>query len=157
MSEDFILKSLINILATILDYLNPFSENFFVYKLIELLGDLLKWLFIPSNDYFSNKFDNLLDNFSNRISYQSYLDIFNQTKNIVADEQISIDLDNYKFSNNLSISMSKWIDFDIFDKYKNYYYGFIRGVTFLGLVFFIINHWYKLIRGKNLANTGKEE
>ena len=79
-SDNFILKKLINLITIILDYLNPFSENFFGKKLVELIGDLLKYLFIPSDDYFSSNFENIKTNFSNRLSYQSYIDLFEQTK-----------------------------------------------------------------------------
>lgn len=140
-----------NFLTSIVSYINPFSENFFVYKLIDLLFDLLTLLFVPSSDYFSNKFDNLKANFANRLSYQSYLDIFENTKNIVANEQISIDLNNYSVGS-LNLSKSKFIDFSVFDKYKSTYYGWVRGFTFIFLVLYIINHWYKLIRGVDLIN-----
>lgn len=154
-SENFILKKVISFLGDILSYLNPFSENFFAYKLIELLGNLLEWLFVPSDNYFNSKFDNLKTSFGNRISYQSYIDIFENTKNIVADEQISVDINNYSVGN-LNISKAKFIDFSIFDKYKSTYYSWVRGFTFVFLVLYIINHWYKLIRGVDLMNSIKK-
>jgi len=50
LSDNFILKTIIQTLANMLSYLNPFSENFFGRKIIELLGDLLELLFIPSQE-----------------------------------------------------------------------------------------------------------
>lgn len=150
-SNNFILKGLSNTISDILSYINPFSENFFVYKLIELLGDLLELLFVPEENYFADKFDNLKEAFANRISYQSYIDIFENTKNVVADEQISIDMESYSVGT-LKISKNKFIDFSVFDKYKQTYYGWVRGFTFVFLVLYVINHWYKLIRGVDLIN-----
>lgn len=140
-----------NWLESIVSYINPFSENFFAYKLIELLSNLLQLLFVPSDNYFSNKFDSLKQSFSERISYQSYIDIFENTKNAVAEEQISIDIENYSVGS-LSLSKSKFIDFSVFDKYKSIYYGWVRGFTFVFLILYVINHWYKLIRGVDLIN-----
>lgn len=108
-------------------------------------------LFVPSDNYFSNKFDSLKQSFSERISYQSYIDIFENTKNAVAEEQISIDIENYSVGS-LSLSKSKFIDFSVFDKYKSIYYGWVRGFTFVFLILYVINHWYKLIRGVDLIN-----
>lgn len=57
-SENFILKGVLDFLGNILSYINPFSENFWAYKLIELLGDFFKLLFVPSDNNFeelSNK------------------------------------------------------------------------------------------------------
>lgn len=117
-----------------------------------MIGNLLKALFIPKDDYFSSNFDKIKTNFSNRLSYQSYIDIFEQTKAISADENISIDINNYEVGS-LDISMPKFIDFSIFDKYKSTYYSFIRGFTFIFLVLFVLNSTYKMIRGTSLLNS----
>lgn len=122
-SDNFILKRLWNFLTDIVSYINPFSDNFFGKKLVDLIGNLFKTLFIPSENYFTDKFSNLKESFTNRLSYQSYIDVLEQTNLIVAHEQISIDIDNYKVGTN-NISVSKFIDFSVFDKYKSTYYRF---------------------------------
>lgn len=155
LGDNFILKKLWVFLNDIISFLNPSSDNFFGKKIIELIGDLLKFLFIPSDDFFSSNFDKIKINLSNRLSYQSYINLLEQTKNLVADEQIFIDFNNYNVGTN-NISVSKFIDFSIFNKYKSIYYAFIRGTTFIFMVIFVINHFYKMIRGTNLINfSGK--
>ena len=158
LGDNFILKKLWVFLNDIISFLNPLSDNFFGKKIIELIGDLLKTLFIPKEDYFSNKFTTLKESFSERLSYQSYIDIFEQSKLIKGDEQLSIDLDNYVVGSN-TLSINKFIDFSIFDKYKSTYYGFVRGFTYIFLVLYVINNFYKLIRGTSLmsAITHKNE
>lgn len=152
LGDNFILKKLWVFLTDIVSFLNPSSDNFFGKKIIELIGDLLKTLFIPKEDYFSNKFTILKESFSERLSYQSYIDILEQTELIVAHEQLSIDLDNYVVGSN-TLSINKFIDFSIFDKYKSTYYGFVRGFTYIFLVLYVINNFYKLIRGTSLMNA----
>lgn len=152
LGDNFILKKLWVFLTDIISFLNPSSDNFFGKKIIELIGDLLKTLFIPKEDYFSNKFTTLKESFSERLSYQSYIDIFEQSKLIKGDEQLSIDLDNYVVGSN-TLSINKFIDFSIFDKYKSTYYGFVRGFTYIFLVLYVINNFYKLIRGTSLMNA----
>lgn len=132
-------------------YINPASENFFVYKLIDLLSELLNFLFVPEENYFSDKFNNLRDSFSSRISYESYISIFSNIQSASGNKQISIDINGYSLGN-LNINKSKFIDFSIFDKYKDTYYSWVRGFTFIFLILYIINHWYKLIRGVDLIN-----
>ena len=152
LGDNFILKKLWVFLTDIISFLNPSSDNFFGKKIIELIGDLLKTLFIPKEDYFSNKFTTLKESFSERLSYQSYIDIFEQSKLIKGDEQLSIDLDNYVVGSN-TLSINKFIDFSIFDKYKSTYFGFVRGFTYIFLVLYVINNFYKLIRGTSLMNA----
>ena len=152
LGDNFILKKLWVFLTDIISFLNPSSDNFFGKKIIELIGDLLKTLFIPKEDYFSNKFTTLKESFSERLSYQSYIDIFEQSKLIKGDEQLSIDLDNYVVGSN-TLSINKFIDLSIFDKYKSTYYGFVRGFTYIFLVLYVINNFYKLILGTSLMNA----
>ena len=152
LGDNFILKKLWVFLTDIISFLNPSSDNFFGKKIIELIGDLLKTLFIPKEDYFSNKFTTLMESFSERLSYQSYIDIFEQSKLIKGDEQLSIDLDNYIIGSN-TLSINKFIDFSIFDKYKSTYFGFVRGFTYIFLVLYVINNFYKLIRGTSIMNS----
>ena len=152
LSDDFILKRVITFLGNLVDYINPLSNNFFGRKLVELIGNLLTSLFIPSNDYFQTKFNSIKTAFSQRLSYQSYVDLFESSKNVDPDESISIDMSNYQVGDN-TLSVNNFIDFSVFDTYKPVYYGFIRGFTFIFLVIYVINHLYKIIRGESLFNA----
>lgn len=155
-----IIEGLGGFFTNIISYLNPFSENFFGYKLISLLGDLLKNLFVPSEDYLSNQFYNIKNDLENKLSYTSYIDLLEILEIDESGENISISLSDYSISTGINVSLNNFIDFSIFDEYKNVYFSWIRGFTFVFLIIYNINQVYKLIRGHSLitfSTRGKEE
>lgn len=146
------MKVLINLLTTILDYLNPFSENFFVYKLISLLGDLLKWLFIPSEDYFSNIKETLLSDLETKLPYESYINMFGTILDIATDGQLeNVSIENYQVGT-LNINVKKFIDFSIITKYRSTWYAWVRGFVFIFLIIFHINQLSKFMRGFSITD-----
>ena len=151
LSDNFILKTVINFLIQITSYINPFHENFFVYKLIDLLGNLLKSLFVPSDNFFSNNFGNIKEKLQTKLGYQAYIDIFGTLEDIDESGATTIDIHNYKVGN-LNINMDKFINFSFITKYKDTWYGWVRAFTFVALIAYNINQIYKLIRGTNLAD-----
>lgn len=152
MSDDFILKGLIDLLSSILDYLNPFSENFFVYKLIELLGNLLKWLFIPADDYFSNIKETLLSDLKTKLPYESYINMFGTIIDISTDGQMDdISLENYQVGT-LNVNVKKFIDFSVITKYRSTWYAWVRGFVFIFLIIFHINQLSKFLRGFSITD-----
>ena len=54
MSDNFILKDVVEFLHNILSYLNPFDENFILKKIIQGLADILNFL-NPNSDKFIGK------------------------------------------------------------------------------------------------------
>ena len=104
---------------------------------------------MPEEGYFEEEFDKLKEALSQRISYQSYVDIFEQTQDVLADEQISISMNNLQVAG-LNITIPNFIDFEFIETCKQFYFPWIRGMAFLLLAVGCINNVYKLIRGKSL-------
>ena len=119
---------------------------------MNLLGDLLKWLFVPSEDFFNNNIEDIKTRISKKIPYEQYIDLFESVKNVESSEDIGIDLKDYKITNNLSISKSKFIDFSNITKYKETWYNWVRGFTFIFMVVYNINQITKFLRGINVAD-----
>ena len=151
-SENFILKNIFSFLSEILSYINPFSENFFVYKLIDLLSDLLKFLFVPAEDFFSSHLDQLKQEFSEKIPYQDYINMFETIQQVESGQDITIDLKGYNVGNVFTFDAKNFIDFSWVTKYKNTWYSWVRGITFILLIIYHINQLMKLFRGYNIGD-----
>lgn len=80
------MKTIIDFLANIISYINPFHENFLGKKLVQLIGDLLKGLFVPQEDFFSNTTNELKTLLSEKIPYEAYLQLFENVKNVSEGE-----------------------------------------------------------------------
>lgn len=114
----------------------------------------MKALFIPSDTYFSDNLDNIKLNLQTKLGYQAYIDIFGTMADLTENGAIAIDLENYQVGE-LNINMPQFINFSNVIKYRNYWYGWVRGIIFVLLVIYNINQVYKLIRGSTLADTEK--
>lgn len=134
-SENFILYKVINLISEIISYLNPFSENFFVYKLIELLQELLEYLFVPKEDHFGY----LSDRFNEKFGFVS------QIREIV--DLIISPMETHTFPDSLNPTWDityygvtvPIIDWTAFDKYRSILHGIIIAV-------FWISYGFKLYR-----------
>lgn len=132
--------------------MNPFSENFFVYKLIELLFKLLKYLFVPEENYFNNVKETLLTDLKTKLPYQDYIDMFGTILDIELDGQMNdIQVKNYQVGN-LKINLPNFIDFSIITKYKDHWYRWVRGFTFIFLIIYHINQLTKFLRGFSITD-----
>lgn len=84
-SDNFILIDVISFLSNILSYINPFNENFLGYKIIELFSNLLKYLFVPSQDHFSELEEIINSKFGIVNQVKELLDVlfnFNRTRSV---------------------------------------------------------------------------
>lgn len=120
--------------------------------IIDLLGNLLQWLFVPEESYFENEVNKIKEKISEKIPYQDYINLFETVKTVSAGEDLSIDLPEYKVSDNLIIKQHKFIDFAKVTKYKNTWYGWVRGFTFIFMIIYNINQIMKFLRGFNVAD-----
>ena len=82
-SENFILKDVFSFLSNIISYINPFSENFLLNDLFDWLGDFFSnlgnffvSLFVPEEDYFENQVNDIKDKISEKIPYYDYVQLF---------------------------------------------------------------------------------
>lgn len=137
-----------------LNSLNPFSSEFLGYKLVGLFGDLLKSLFVPSDNFFTSNIDDLKSQISNKMPYSDFLKIFGSIENVSAeDNSISINLPEYKISDNLTIKQDKFIDFSFVTKYREVWYSWVRGFVLIFLVIYNLNQISKLLRGVNISDA----
>lgn len=120
---------------------------------MDLLKELLIWLFVPEDNYFNNLANEFVVAFNEKIPYQDYINTLESMQNIEVDSITeSIDLDNYYISDSLTISQDKFIDFSIFEKYKNVWYTWIRVVIYIMLIIYNINQVIVLFRGASAVS-----
>lgn len=91
------------------------------------------------------------NNLESKLGYQAYIDIFGTLEDITESGASTVDFKGYQIGN-LNISQEKFINFSFITKYKDTWYGWVRGVTFVFLVIYNLNQLLKLIRGINLAD-----
>lgn len=120
--------------------------------IIDLLGNLLQWLFVPKEDFFENEINKIKAKLSEKIPYQDYITLFETIKTVSSGEDLSIDLPEYKISDNLTVKQHKFIDFGKVTKYKQTWYGWVRGFTFIFMIIYNINQIMKFLRGFNVAD-----
>lgn len=121
--------------------------------IVSLFKDLFIELFIPDDDFFSNMAEEFRTAINEKIPYDDYISTIEDMKNIDVDNITeNIDLNNYYISDKLSISKDKWIDFSIFDKYKESWYTWSRVVIYIMLIFYNINQVIVLFRGAGAVN-----
>lgn len=115
-------------------------------------GQLLQWLFVPSDDFFSSNIEEIKQQISQKIPYNDYVSLFETIKTVENGESFSIDLPEYQVSDNLKIKQDKFIDFDNITKYREKWYGWVRGFTFIFMIIYNINQINKFLRGVNIAD-----
>lgn len=123
-------------------------------KIIELLGDLLEWLFVPNENYFNNQIESIKGQIAKKIPYEDYVSLFETIQTVSNGEDITIDMPSYQIANGVTIQKSKFIDFGNITKYKNTWYGWVRGFTFIFLIIYNINQITKFLRGFSVADGG---
>lgn len=117
-----------------------------------MLGNLLKWLFVPNENFFNDNIEEIKQGISDKIPYQDYINLFETIKTVESGEDLSIDLPEYQISKNLTIKQNKFIDFGKVTKYKDIWYGWVRGFTFIFMIIYNINQITKFLRGVNVAD-----
>lgn len=120
--------------------------------IIDGIGNLLQWLFVPEEDYFENEIEKIKTKLSEKIPYQDYINLFETIKTVESGEDLSIDLPEYQISDSLTIKQHKFIDFGKVTKYKQTWYGWVRGFTFIFMIIYNINQIMKFLRGFNVAD-----
>ena len=86
-----------------------------------------------------------------KIPYQDYINLFEDLKTVTSGENFSIDIEGYKIGD-LTISQSNFIDFGGVTKYKDMWFGWCRGITYIFMVIYNINQVLKLLRGFSVTD-----
>ena len=116
------------------------------------MGNLLKFLFVPDENFFSSNIEEIKSKIAEKIPYQDYVNLFETIKTVESGEGLSIDLPEYKVSDNLTIKKDKFVDYGKVTKYKNTWYSWVRGFTFIFMIIYNINQMTKFLRGINVAD-----
>ena len=96
--------------------------------------------------------EELKSKIAEKIPYQDYVNLFETIKTVESGESLSIDLPEYKVSDDLTVKKDKFIDYGKVTKYKNTWYGWVRGFTFIFMIIYNINQITKFLRGINVAD-----
>ena len=112
----------------------------------------MQWLFVPSDNYFTDNVEEIKGQLAEKIPYNDYITLFETIKDVSAGEDIAIDLPEYKISDNFTISQEKFVDFSYITKYRDTWYAWVRGFTFIFMIIYNINQIMKLLRGMNVAD-----
>lgn len=163
-SSDNVWETLINLPKNIFaPFIEPLTNLFngttnifeLLGKIPELIVDvfsvLLQGLFIPENEYFPNKFNEVKTALIGKLGYDGYIEIFGDLENVNEGNFNFISLENYKVGD-ITINVSNFIDISRISKYRDTWFSWVRGVTFILLIIYNFNQIYKLIRGTNLAD-----
>lgn len=103
--------------------------------------------------YFNEIIQDIGFRLNEKVHYQDYLDNFKILQDISEDTgdvdgiTTRIDLDNYSLGGRLTINKSNFIDFSIFNAYKDTWYTWVRVVIYIGLLIYNINQIIKLFNG----------
>lgn len=80
------------------------------------------------------------------------MNLFETIKTVQTGEDLSINLPEYQIANNLKVKQDKFINFGRITKYKQTWYSWVRGFTFIFLIIYNINQITKFLRGINVAD-----
>lgn len=148
-------KSLTKGITSVFDGLGELAKAIIAIpsKIIELLFDALKALFIPSDGFFSGVMDDFSDMLNDKFNTDSTTAIFddmNPEKNAQINQGAftGVKIDGLMGTGEVEI-----IDGDSINSVMDTIHSWIRGVFFILLAFFNINHLYRLIRGTTILNS----
>ena len=109
---------------------------------------------MPNENYFSNNIKEIKQQISEKIPYEAYISIFGEIGNITPTGDISISLPEYKIADNLTIKQDNFIEFSKIIQYKETWYKWVRGFTFIFMIIYNLNQFMKFLRGFNIADYG---
>lgn len=129
--------------------------------LVSLPGNIIngiingfKALFIPEDGFVETVVVGIKENLATKIPYDTYIEIFGTLSDgsyYDGQKDLNIDINNYKISEDLSISTQDFINFDNITEYKNTWHMWVRGFIFILLIIYNVNEFVKLLRGYNVA------
>lgn len=139
-----LLKGLLNTIIDILKAILSFLKDFLL-SLLNGIKDLLLSLFVPSDTFFIDNFNKIKNNFSNKLNYDTYLDLFNRQYSENGIKDVTINW------NGQEIVIVK---FTMFNKFKDFVQIACYAFFFFLLAIYNYNQIYKLIRGTDMVSAG---
>lgn len=135
-----ILKAILNAIKSIVNFLT----TFFV-KLMEMFMDLIKALFIPGDNFFNDNFNKIKTNFGNKLSYKSYIDLFDKTYAGNGIKDITI---NWQGQELVIVKLSE------FNNFRSFFNSACYAFFFFLLAIYNYNQVYRVIRTIELVGPG---
>ena len=91
---------------------------------------------------------------TDKIPYDEYINFFENLEDITDGETAGLDVNfsGYKIGDTTVSTGSNWVDFDFILKYKNTWFAWVRGFTYVFFVVYNINQFLKLLRGFSIAD-----
>ena len=94
------------------------------------------------------------DRLTDKIPYDEYIKLFKNLEDIKEGNPagLNVGFSGYKVGNKTIDTGNKWINFDFILKYKNTWFAWVRGFTYIFFVVYNINQFLKLLRGFSIAD-----
>lgn len=118
------------------------------------MGDLLKSLFVPEDNFFENTTNELKEQFTEKIPYQAYLELFENIQDVSEGDLagLNVNFKGYKIGNTEIGTENNWIKFDMILKYKQTWFQWCRGFTYIFFIIYNLNQLIKFLRGFSVAD-----
>lgn len=109
---------------------------------------------LRKNGYYDNAINNIKNKLAQKIPHYAYINVFERLKDETqANENgLNINFNNYNIGNKKIATGSNWVRFDLILKYRNTWFAWIRGFTYVFFVIYNANQFMKLLRGFSLSD-----
>lgn len=106
------------------------------------------------NGYFENIVIELENLVEQKIPYDTYVRAFENMKDIAEGEPegLNVEFENYKIGDTTISTGSHWIDFNFVLKYKQKWFAWCRGFTWVFFIIYNINQVIKLLSNRSLLD-----
>lgn len=106
------------------------------------------------NGYYDNAIDNIKNKLSQKIPHYAYINVFERLQDDTSANSDSLDVNfsGYKIGDTTISSGRNWVNFDFILKYKNTWFTWVRGFTYVFFVIYNANQFMKLLRGFSLSD-----
>ena len=108
----------------------------------------LHYLFVPSDGYFDNIVFDIKTDISNKIPYGDFINTFEdlaESENYNSNGEISVNLNGYRVSNDLTINVDNFIDFSNINSVKDTWHAWVRGFIWILLIIYNVNEVIKFL------------
>lgn len=143
--ENFILKKIIQGLADILNFLNPNSDKFIGKVIVDLFKDLFNFLFVPSEDRINALVNSVKSKFnfveSIKIAMNSMMDLINSYG---GSASLSVTLKPTKYTEETTVRI---LDFSWYAQFKPYGDLVITGFVYAMYLWRLFTHLPSIIAG----------